>query len=756
MNHPTPPVGSELSRLTGDPIIEGGAREGADINLQSVIVAFRRRLDVFIMGFFAVLVVALAVIFQLTPRYTATAQILIDPRQKEVLDFEAVLSGLPPDSAVVDTEVEILRSEALARKVSQRLGLQADPEFNPDLREPGRLGRWASAVTGLFGGVARAAGATGDAGALTPAEAEADALEATYRVVGERLRARRVGLTYLIELGFETETPAKAAAVANAFAEAYIERQLEAKFDATRRANDWLSERLGALRAEVESAERQVEAYRAEAGLIAAEGSTLVEAQITDISTQLVEARADLTEKQARLSSVQGRLSRGEDLEAIGEALASDVVRDLRRQQAEVVRRRAELESELGPRHPTMVSVNRELSDLEAQIDAEVRRIVRNLENEVAIMRGRVSSLERSLGEAESEMLQSNRALVRLRELERGAEASRALYESFLNRFKQTSEQEGIEEADAQIVSQASVPREPSFPRRNLLALVTLVAAAGFGAALVVLAEIFDNGFRVADELEDAVGLPVVGTIPLLSKREANVDGKQMDLADYVMARPFSVFAEAFRTMKASLVRPNPDKRGQVIVFTSGVPGEGKTVNSVSFARTLALSGTKVLAIDGDLRRRALSRTFGMDAKVGLIEVLSGEVEVDAAITEDASGADVLALSPVRYTAQDVFSSRAFANMLEQLRQRYDVVVFDTAPVLAVADTLSLIKHADVVVVMVRWARTSRSILKMVMMELRNLSIRSATLALTQVNVRANAKYGYGYYSDKYTHYYAN
>jgi len=261
-----------------------GAVSTNAFDVAGALTIIRRRGWAFIVAFVILVSISAGLASQLTPRYSATASVLIDVRQTEVIDLEAVLSGLPPDSAVVDTEVEIIRSRAMTRRVVSRLELADNPEFNPALQADQSQSRgWMRAVARVLG--------RSEAGDGAAAPQRTDAL---FNRFESRLSVHRVGKTYLIDIAYETETPAAAADAVNALADLYIERQLETKFEATRRANDWLSGRLGALRLEVENSENAVEQYRADAGLMHSGGATLIESRIADLNTQIAEASADL------------------------------------------------------------------------------------------------------------------------------------------------------------------------------------------------------------------------------------------------------------------------------------------------------------------------------------------------------------------------------------------------------------------------------------------------------------------------------
>lgn len=246
------------------------------LDLKRLLAVFRRRLRLFAAVALLVLVATVILTLRATPMYTATANLIIDRQQQQVVDTQAVLSGLPADSSTVDTEVEVLRSRQLAERVVDTLNLTQDPEFNSRLAPPGPIGS-------VIGGIAVFLGAATPDAAQEQLSAEAAALE-KERVVDavlSRLSIRRAGLTYVMNVGFTSEDPAKAARIANTFADRYMLEQLEAKFDATRQANTWLNSRLAELRVEVQAAEAAVAQYRAANNLLSASGSTLTEQEIS-------------------------------------------------------------------------------------------------------------------------------------------------------------------------------------------------------------------------------------------------------------------------------------------------------------------------------------------------------------------------------------------------------------------------------------------------------------------------------------------
>jgi capsular exopolysaccharide synthesis family protein len=724
------------------------------IDIRNVFLAFWRRIGLFLSVAF--LITALATLFtlRLQPQYKATAKVMIDIQQSTGPDIQSIISGAPPDTAVVDTEVEVMKSLGLAEKVVAELNLIEDPEFNTDLREAKGLAKFKSWLSSL-----RPKTLMGQSSGQNAEENEKD------RVVAEvlsHLDVYREGKTYIINIGFESSDARKTARIANAFSDNYLLEQLDAKFDATSRSNNWLNERLTELKAEVRSAENAVELYRGQSGLLSAQGSSLTEQQISDLNAQLIIQTASYNEAVARLDSVKTKIANGSPADTIGEVLASGVIIGLRGQQSEVAGRRAELSSRYGPRHPEVMKVEREAADVQAQIDQEIRRIVSNLESEAGIAGQKVRSIESGISRLRSELTSNNRSLVRLRELERDADASRTLYESFLERFKQTDDQESIAEADARVISKAVAPSSQSSPNTlfNIIMGMILGLVSGIGA--IVLAEMLDNGLSTGADVEREIGLPFIASIPKLGGGPIGfikgLMGERTLPDDYIVANPLSLFAESFRTLRSTILLSNNNKPPKVITVASALPAEGKTTAVRSLGRLSAMSGSRTVIVDCDLRLRQLSKNSETKPKAGLLKYLKGDAPLkDLIIRDEKTECDFILNSEDEYTNKDLFGTPAFAKMLTSLKRKYDLIILDTAPILLVAETRTIANVSDVVVVTTRWRKTKSDAVKTAANILKNVNANVIGIVLTRVNLRKRKRYGigdYSYYAQQYKNYY--
>jgi capsular exopolysaccharide synthesis family protein len=700
------------------------------LDLRRLVVTLRRYWLIFSLVLVSILAVDVAYTFTRTPLYTAAASVMIDQRQRSMTDMKEVVSDLPAQTTVVDTEVELIRSRSLIGRVVDDMGLMKDPEFNGALQ----------------GGLLRKA-----TPGKTP-QALRRQREATINAVLGRMRVARRGLTYVIDIQFNSENPDKAAKIANAIAERYLTAQLDAKLEATERANRWLSQQVQRLGGQVQQSEQAVAQYQAQSGLLATTGSQLTEQRVSQLLAAESQASADLAEQQARLSSARTQQARGGGGEDIGEALASDVIKQLRVQFSEEQRRQNELLQRYGPQHPEVLKSRETQNQLRANIQAEVARIMSSLQANVNAAQQRHAAIRNDLAMARGELATGKSAEVGLNQLQRSAEASSTLYQSFLQRLQETSSQKGALESDAQIVAPAQLPLAPSSPKKALNLGVGLVLGLLLATASILALEMWTGEVRTSEDVERMLTTPAIGSVPT-TRTESRLPPTQ-----FLIDKPLSAFAESFRTLRAGLNRADLDRPIKILALTSSVPGEGKSTTSLCLARSSALAGQRTIVVDCDLRRRGLEGILHHKPTAGLLEVLSGQVPLrDAIFRDEASGAYVLSVVAAKFTPREVFNTKAFADLLTTLREHFEHVILDCPPVLAVADTRIIAKQADATLFLLRWQKTPARAARIALDALQAMGVRVAGVALTQVNLKAQAAYGYGdsgYYYREYAKYY--
>ncbi|MDD3288755.1 MAG: polysaccharide biosynthesis tyrosine autokinase [Alphaproteobacteria bacterium] len=705
-----------------------------DMDLRELANLLRRRLRLIIRVTCAFAALGLLVSMMLTPQYRAETVLMLDQRQASTVD--SIVSAMQMDNSALRSEIDIITSRAVIDRVIDKLKLVDDKEFYAGES-------WMSWINP----------ASWFDESVSPEETARRAKAMVAKALSKRLKVINDGRSFSIRITFDSKDSQKAANIANAFADEYLVDQLEAKYEVTSRANKWLSERLTSLRQQVEITEKAVEDFRQSAKLIEIDGVTVAARQMDEINSQLTAARGQTSQAEARLRSVQNMLQSKGGMDAAADVLSSPLIQRLREQEAEVRRKEAEMAMRYGERHPKMINVHAEYVDLQHKIAEEVQKITRSLANEVDVAKAKEDQIAKDLAALEKKAGAELKDSVQLRQLKREADANRTLYESFLGRFKQTSEQQDLELADSRIIARADPPVSISFPQKWLFVFMGGFLGAIFGVLGAYLIEYFDRGFKSSVRFEEMTGLPVVGLVPNLK----GVSDRPPE--DYVVDKPLSAYSEALRTVRTAIHFSNVDNPPKTVMVTSATPGEGKTTFCLSLARSLAKAGNKTLLIDADLRRPRVSHILELgESTGGLAAFLAGEKTLAEVIKRDplVEGLDIIPASGKTPNAQDLLGSQHMQKMVHEVGEQYDLVIIDTPPILAVSDAAMVSQAVDTTLYMVRWGETPRDTVVQALKQLKSFNCRIAGAVMTQVNLSELAGYGDGYYHYRYNEYYTD
>jgi capsular exopolysaccharide synthesis family protein len=700
----------------------------------------------------------LFILIEITPRYAGSVSIMVDPRNQKGIDIQAALDPTSKDTEAVYSEAEVLASRQLIGKLVDRINLISDPEFNQSLKPPSLMARlnplnllpdeWQKIIFG-------------DSGELNPEQRKIVERNRVIDAVLKRLKVAPKARTRVMTITFQSEEREIAMSGANTLADLYLTSQLDEKFEATQRVTNWLNDRLTELRKRVDESDRAVEAYRASSGLIntfragggvmGGKGVTIVEQQIADLTTQMTIARTDRVAAESKLRQVKDLAGRPQGEESVAEVLDSPLIQNLREQEAGIERGIADLSQQYGERHPKLIAARAQLADTREKISSEVKKVMLALENAATVARAREQALQGQLDELKKQVVSSNSAEVKLRALQMEADSNRAMMETFLSRFKETSAEESgnLQMPDARIISRADLPERPSFPNIPLFLAIEIVLSGIVGVILAFATEHLDRGFRSGVQFEHETGTPVLAMIP-------QVDESRGRAADYLVERPMSAYAEAVRSVYTSILLTQGDVPLKKIVVSSCQPSEGKSTLAISLTRMIALSGQRTILIEADLRRPSIHSQLGIERGVGLAEVLIGSMSLEEALYRDPkTSADILLAGKETLNPSKLLASHQMDQLLNQLARDYDVVIIDTAPVLAVSDGLLLANKADGVIYSCRWATTSRETAALGLKELREANARIVGAVISLVNTKKVSTYGYAdtsyyYYARKY------
>lgn len=693
----------------------------------------RRKWSIFIASAVAILLTAV-VYFLTDPRYVATASMVVERQPEEVVPVETDTPVLATDSPTVDTAVQILQSPFIAGRVVDSLKLVDQPEFNPELLEARAQSR------------------------VTVAQRNA-ARERAIRILGGALDVTREGISYAIGVQYASANPQTAAAISNEIINQYLATSIEGEARTTRRSVALLEARLDELRGEVLTAEAEVARYRASQGLFAASNaSSITQQELSVLNTQLAEAKALEAAANARLSTARSQTSRGLSGDTLGEALNSEVIAGLRNQRAQLSAQVADVGSRYGPLHPNYIKTRDQLTDIDQQISAEVGRVVASLASEARVAQGRTGSIASSLGGLEGRLATDTTASVRLSELERNAQSARELYQSLLDEYKKAVTRQGTEDSGAKAISRASIPVLPASPSPLLFIAIALVAA-GIASALALMAmELFERGLRTSDAVEKKLNVRAIGSIPELGTL-TEAHGAQSWPPDFLLEHPHSRFAETFRVLRTSLLFGSGNRGLKILCITSALPDEGKSSAAISLARSAAQAGIATIVVDCDSRSREASVSVGARADFGLSDVLQGKCSPEQAIYyEEKSGVSYLVQKAENRSLPDLMAVDKMDALLAQLRNRFALIILDTAPVLPVAEARGIAALADAVLVLVRWKKTPVKAAEIALRELDAVGAHVVGVALSRVDVVRQSRNGYDDgqdYAQRYQQYYA-
>ncbi|MFN3076309.1 MAG: GumC family protein [Alphaproteobacteria bacterium] len=735
---------NEILSMRTQATVPGRGDDGLGIDLRQQIGVLWRRRRLILGVVLGVILATWLGLMRFTPIYAGSASVMIENRKTRFLDLKEVITTSQPQLTTVLSEVEVIRSRNVAERVADNLDLYKDPEFNPSLRA-----REGGLLTLLREFIAQLSKPS--VPEPSPGEKERAMRAAVVTGLLARVSANPVPQSMVINIQVRSEDPAKASLLTNTLAEQYVLDQLNAKFEATRNASVWLSRRLETLRTSVAQAERAVAAFRASSGLIDSKGVLPTHQQLAELNTQLIQIQGRRSELQAKVAHLETLIQSNRGAEAADEVVESPLIQRLREQETTLMREVSDMSTRYGEMHPKMIKGNAELAELRSKINTEIAKLSQALRNEHNVARARESAIQERIRKLDATVVEQNRSEVRLHELEREAQSSRTLYENFLNRFKETSEQEQIQQPDARIISRSERPVSPAFPRKGLILGVMSIGGLLLGTILALVLERLDNTFRSREELENATGLPAIGMIPFVDKKP---------VAQYLLDRPTSAFAEALRGLWISLCHNDPAATPKVVAITSSFPDEGKSMTALSLARTVAILGHRVVLVDCDLRRSAVARLLEITPTHFVDEILEGKIDIATAMIRDtASTLHVLPARNVERPPLDMLGSTVMKDFLSTLQRDFDLVLLDCPPVMPVSEAQILGRLADKTVFCVLWDRTPREAVSNSLRQLRDVQVDMAGTILTKVHLKKHARYGYGdigHYYGRYKGYYAD
>jgi len=699
------------------------------IDLDKLWAAAIRRLRVIIICLVATVVLAGLYLFTAQPIYTALTQILIDDNLSRYAEDEQNSQTAQQIDNRMSSAVEILKSKALAlRVVDQGKFDQNEMLVNPP-RSPVDLAK----------GAIKSVVAMLTPGGPPPSE-ELERLgrrEKAAAVLQQSLTVERVGRSSVIALSVRSPDPQLSASIARTYAESYLTDQLNANFDASEKASLWLQERLNDLNTRSQQASLAVEQYKVEHNLVSPRGELLSAQQLSDLNSQLIVAQADAASASARYQQYRTIIDKGPEA-AVENAVVSaretdnSVIQDLRKRYISINDREQGVVQQFGADHPQAVALKAEKEDVSQQIYRELQQLTGSFRNEFEVASSREKSLRDSIERVAGRNSEANVSMVQLHELEQKAAALKSLYESYLGRFEEATQRQSFPIAKARVISEAGLPTAPSSPRKTLTMALSVVLGLLIGGAAATLLEFRERFFRTGDDVQEKLGQRFLGYLPKVSTALAEesqappvppaaTEGEAAAapagnpisfrrLMRIAVEAPRSHFAETLRNAKLACDIMLQDRKCRVIGVVSCLPGEGKSLVAANFAGLLAATGVRTLVIDADLRNPGLSRMLGSEPEVGLVEVILQKTSwTNAARVDRRSRLTILPMTMrsrnLAHTSE-LLASSGMSQFLESIKETFDVIVVDLAPLIPVIDAKAFEPYVDGFVFVTEWGVT--------------------------------------------------
>lgn len=676
------------------------------------------------------------VALSMRPTYRSTATLLIELGRAKVVSIEEVYSGVGANREYFQTQVEILKSRELARKVIQKLGLTTHPDYDPRQSESATRKTWLP--NDLF--------------STKPPMDEEGVLKLVQIRFAQELLVMPVRNSQLVQVSFTAHDRELAAKVPNTLAELYVESDLEAKVAMTQKASAWLTERMGDLRKKLEASERSLQDYRERERIVDAKGVALSGASkgLEEAMSTLISARTKRAEAESIFNQVQA-IRQGKSntsYDAIPAVLRHPLVQKLREQEADAERKLSDASKRYGAEHPKMIQATAEAASAREASRRQIESIVSGISREFEVARANEQAVERALGQSKAEIQSLNRKEFQLGVLEREAQQNRQLYDMFLSRFKETNISGDLQSTAARVIDPAAVQTYPHAPRKTQIVAIAGTLALVLGVMLALLLERLNNTLNSTHDVEQRLKLPVLGYLQKV--KGFGKRGFKSELAFFNDSQ--SVFAESIRTIRTSVLMTALDSPHKVLVITSSVPEEGKTTVSFNLACALA-QVKKVLLIDADLRRPKIGKLLGRESGApGLSSLVAGTAQPNQCIFHDQrSGLHVMTSGEVPPNPLELLSSRRFRDVIEKLKEAFDIIVIDSAPLQLVSDSLVLSQVANSIIYVVKADSTPYQLAQNGIKRLKQVNAPLTGVVLNQLDLEKAEKYygeyaGYGSY----------
>jgi succinoglycan biosynthesis transport protein ExoP len=624
--------------------------------------------------------VVTAVTFTMTPVYKATAQVYIEPPSSQFNIQQQQMDNQMDATTYLQTQMNILKSEAIARKVITKLHL--------DTLEFGKKKS--------FSPLAFLASSDAAAAPLT--------MESSIRAFEKNLNVEVEKGSNLVNVSYESTDPELSARVANETVQAFVDQNIDMRTAPAKSYMAWLDGELDKIKSRMNESSDALENFKRSRSLIAAGAgnANITLTALNDLNAKVLSAQAKRYQAEIKYQQVMKLATVPNGLMSLPDVLNNKLIQDLKAQEESIYKEMAEKSKKYGDKHPVIIGLNNEMAQIKKQISSEVKLIVNGIKNDYEASLREESSLQGAFNRQKAEAMSYDQHAAEYELKKEDMEGAKAIYQQVLKKAQETTIMGTINVSNVQLFDKATPPRKPSKPKKALNVLLGIVLGLFSGVGFALVSERMDNTYTSPDELEEHLGVPMLGIVPKSSQQD---DKKPENIV--AVTDPISPMAESFRTIRSNILLSRKDHSPRVIQVCSALHGEGKSTVSINLSCIFAAAGEKILLIDGDMRRPRLHKVFEVPNSRGLSSVLTKKAELPDVLKKTSiPNLSFIPSGPLYSNPGEMLGSTAMFNLVAGLREQFDRVLIDCPPYLGIADASLLTPLSDGVVLVVRSGST--------------------------------------------------
>ncbi|NWF98490.1 MAG: polysaccharide biosynthesis tyrosine autokinase [Nitrospirae bacterium] len=647
--------------------------EEQEIHLRDYFkIIYKRRYTVYTF-FTIVFIVVLIGTLSTTPVYKATTKVLIEKVEPANLTLPYPYYA-PYEPEFYETQYQLIKSTSVASKVVKALSLENTYEmyFKGEKITP--------------------------QGNKTKADVLAD-------IISSGIVVTPVKNSKIVTISFMSKNPEFAAMVANSVAKAYIEEILDMRMSSSRYSIEWMSKKAEEEKAKLEKSEKALQEFMKANDIVTLQDRLAITPEkLSEFNTQLIRAEMKRKELEGLYSKVSGINIK--DAETIPYIASDPTIQALRNQKLRAEQNIEELSKKYGSKHPAMLKAQEELKVIDQKREQEIKRVIASIKNEYELARNNENTLRRTLAGTKSEAISMNEKYIQYNTLAREVETNRQLYDALIKKLKEESVTQQVQTVNVWVVEKAEKPETPVKPRKLLNLLLGIIIGLFGGVGLAFFFEYLDNTVKTPEDVESRIGVPVIGAVPLLEKKNEIIE-------EIIIKEPQSVHAESYKSIRTGILLSSATKLPKNILITSMAPEEGKTATSVNLSLTIARSGYSVVLVDSDLRKPRIHQIFRLNNMSGLSTYLAGATpDIDTILKTPLMNLTVIPAGPLPPNPSELLGSQRMIKLIELLNERFDLAIWDSPPLMTVTDGLILSNLVDRTIIIVRAGKTTYDIIK--------------------------------------------